>query len=228
MLDDIIDNLAMFLIGFYPQGPIGGLVVNILLMIAAMISGFILGLLLAMGRISKNKLLSKIVTFIIETTRALPLLLVVFWFYFLIPLLAEKPMPVLLSAYISLTFYSAVNQAEIFRGGLEGIDKGQWQASFSTGLSHYQGIVYIILPQVLKMMLPSFAGFAISLFKDTSVVYIIGMIDITQIGIMLSQREPEKLIFSYFMIAFLYFIVCFALSKFSEKCLTKYSAPVQK
>ncbi len=217
MLADIPNLIKMFLIGPFPQGPLGGLAINILLAVITMASGFILGLFLALGRISKNIIIRRIVTFVIEITRALPLLLIVFWFYFFIPLLAGRPLPILLSAYLSLTFYSAVNQAEIFRGGLMNINKGQWQVASSTGLSNYQCMVYVILPQVLRTMLPSFVGFFISLFKDTSVIYIIGIIDLTQIGIMLSQREPDKLIFSYILVGMMYFIFCFILSYFAKK-----------
>ncbi|ACL75982.1 amino acid ABC transporter permease [Ruminiclostridium cellulolyticum] len=221
MLADIPNLIKMFLIGPFPQGPLGGLAINVFLAVITMASGFILGLFLALGRISKNIVIRRIVTCVIEITRALPLLLIVFWFYFFIPLLAGRPLPILLSAYLSLTFYSAVNQAEIFRGGLTSIDKGQWQVASCTGLSHYQCMTYIILPQVLRMMLPSFVGFLISLFKDTSVIYIIGIIDLTQIGIMLSQREPDKLIFSYILVAMLYFILCFILSHFAKKWESK-------
>lgn len=217
MLANISNVIKMFLIGPFPQGPLGGLAINVLLAVITMASGFILGLFLALGRISKNIIIRSIVTCVIEITRALPLLLIVFWFYFFIPLLAGRPLPILLSAYLSLTFYSAVNQSEIFRGGLTNINKGQWQVASSTGLSHFQCMVYVILPQVLRMMLPSFVGFFISLFKDTSVIYIIGIIDLTQMGIMLSQREPDKLIFSYILVAMLYFIFCFILSYFSKK-----------
>lgn len=217
MLADIPNVIKMFLIGPFPQGPLGGLAINILLAVITMASGFILGLFLALGRISKNNIIRRIVTCVIEITRALPLLLIVFWFYFFIPLLAGRPLPILLSAFLSLTFYSAVNQAEIFRGGLMNINNGQWQVASSTGLSHYQCMVYVVLPQVLRMMLPSFVGFFISLFKDTSVIYIIGIIDLTQIGIMLSQREPDKLIFSYILVAMMYFVFCFILSYFAKK-----------
>ncbi|MCL2151423.1 MAG: amino acid ABC transporter permease [Oscillospiraceae bacterium] len=217
MLSDIPNLIKMFLVGSFPQGPLGGLAINAFLAIVTMASGFVLGLLLALGRISKNTLTSRIITFVIETTRALPLLLIVFWFYFFIPLFAERPLPTLLSAFLSLTFYSAVNQAEIFRGGLMNVAKGQWQVAYTTGLSYVQCMINIILPQVLRMMLPSFAGFFISLFKDTSVIYIIGIVELTQVGIMLSQREPDKLVFSYILVAAMFFGICFILSFYAKK-----------
>ena len=146
----------------------------------------------------------------------MPLILLVFWFYFMIPLFAGKPMPILLSAYLSITIYSAVNQAEIFRSGFVNIGKGQWQVAECTGLSYFQSVVYIILPQTLRMMLPSFVSFFISILKDTSVISIIGVIDLTHIGRMVSQRDPSKLIYSYVVMGVLYFIFCFALSRLAK------------
>lgn len=216
-MTDVFKIVKMFLIGTYPNGGLGGLAINILLALLTMVSGFILGLFLALGRISKRKAISKTVAFIIELVRALPLLLLIFWFYFLIPLFMGRTLPLFLSAYLSVTLYSAVNQAEIFRGGFMNINKGQWQVASCMGLSYYQCIIYVILPQTLRMMLPSFVSFFISLFKDTSVISIIGLIDLTQIGKMLSQREPDKIVLSYIIMAILYFIICFALSRVAKK-----------
>ena len=166
-MNEFLNNLKFFLVGPYPNGELGGLAINLILSLATMVSGFVLGLLLALGRISGNRLLKGVCSFVIELIRAMPLILLVFWFYFMIPLFAGKPMPILLSAYLSITIYSAVNQAEIFRSGFMNIGKGQWQVAECTGLSYFQSVVYIILPQTLRMMLPSFVSFFISILKDT-------------------------------------------------------------
>ena len=216
-MEDALNLIKMFLIGPYPNGSLGGLAINIFLAMTSMASGFVLGLFLALGRLSANRVVRGVVTLLIETTRALPLLLIVFWFYFFIPLLVGRPLPILLSVYLSFTFYSAVNQAEIFRGGLMNVNQGQRHVASCTGLSPYQCMRYIILPQVLKMMLPAFISFFVSLFKDTSVAYIIGVVDLTQIGIMLNQREPDKFLLSHMLIAVLYFVFCLFLSRYAKK-----------
>lgn len=215
-MTDLLKDIKFFLIGPFPQGDFGGLAVNLFLALLTVVSGFILGLILALGRISENAVIRNFSTILIETIRSLPLILVIFWFYFIIPLFMGKPMPSLLSAYFSVTLYSAVNQAEIFRSGFMNINKGQWQVAQCTGLSRSQCILYVILPQTLKLMLPSFVGFFISLFKDTSVISIIGIIDLTNAGLILSQREPEKLVFSYIVMGGLYFIFCFVLSRIAK------------
>ena len=213
----VSNEIRMFMIGSFPNGNLGGLALNILIALFTIFSGFILGLFLALGRLSKNTAINHVATFVIETMRALPLLLIIFWFHFFVPLFIGRPFSPFWSAYFSLSLYSAVNQAEIFRGGLKNVANEQWQVAKSTGLSYRQSLIYIILPQVVKMTLPSFVSFFISLFKDTSVIYIIGIMDLTQMGIMLSQRHPSKIIFSYILVATFYFTICFALSLYAKR-----------
>ncbi|MBQ7896492.1 MAG: amino acid ABC transporter permease [Oscillospiraceae bacterium] len=214
---DFFNTLKFFLVGPFPVGAVGGIAINIFLALLTMAAGFLLGFVLALGRISKSFILRKLCTILIETVRATPLMLLVFWFYFIVPLFASRPMPILFSAFLSISLYSAVNQAEIFRTGFANVDKGQWQAASSTGLSKLQCMVYVIIPQVLRNMLPSLVGFFISLFKDTSVVTIIGIIDLTHVGLMLSQRNPSFLLYSYLIMALMFFVCCFALSRLAKK-----------
>ena len=216
-MTDFWNNIKFFLVGAFPNGEFGGLVINLFIAVLTMATGFIVGIFMALGRISENLILKKVCTFIIETIRAMPLVLIVFWFYFIIPLFMGRTAPLLLSAYLSISLYSAVNQAEIFRTGFLNINKGQWQIAECTGMSYSQCIIYIILPQTLKMMLPSLVGFFISLFKDTSVITIIGIIDLTHVGLMISQRDPSKLVPSYLIMGVIYFVFCFALSRIEKR-----------
>ena len=219
---EFLNDLKFFLIGPFPTGALGGLAINFILAILTMVSGFIVGLILALGRISKVFVVRRICAFIIDIVRALPIMLVVFWFYFIVPLFAARPMPLLYSAFLSISLYSAVNQAEIFRAGFMNVDKGQWQAAASTGLSRSQCISSVIFPQAIRKTLPSLFGFFISLFKDTSVVTIIGIIDLTHVGSMISQRNPSKLLFTYLMMGLLFFISCFGLSKLAKRIEAKH------
>lgn len=221
---DFFNTLKFFLLGPFPNGAVGGLAINLFLALVTMLSGFVLGLILALGRVSGCFILRKLCSFLIETVRALPIMLLVFWFYFIVPLFAARPLPILFSAFLSITLYSAVNQAEIFRAGFMNIDRGQWQAAASTGLNRLQCLVYIIIPQTLRRMLPSLVGFFISLFKDTSVVTIIGIIDLTHVGLMLSQRNPSFLLYSYLIMGLMFFVFCFALSRLARKIEQKHRA----
>jgi polar amino acid transport system permease protein len=214
---DILQILKLFLIGPYPNGEIGGLFINLFLAVTSLGTGFVFGLFLALGRTGSNRIIAFICASIIDITRATPLLLIIFWFYFFIPSLLGQSVSLIFSAYISLSLYSTVNQAEIFRGGLLSISRGQYHAAFSTGLNSTQTMIFVILPQILRMMLSSFVSFFMSLIKDTSVIYIIGIVDLTQIGVMFSQRQPAKLLLSYLIVGILYFIVCSILSKVAKR-----------
>lgn len=209
--------LKFFLIGPFPNGAVGGIALNFFLTITTLLTGFVLGMLLALGRTSKYRILRAPCTLVIEVARSIPLLLIAFWFVLVVPLLIGQAVPGLLTAYLAIALYSAVNQAEIFRGGILSIDKGQYQAAACTGLSKLQCMTSIILPQVFHKVLPSYVGFIISLFKDTSLVTIVGLIDLTYAGTMVSQRYPSDLFLCYGIMALMYFIVCFVLSKVASR-----------
>lgn len=209
--------VKFFLLGTFPKGALGGLAINLILAVTTMAAGFIGGLLLALCRTSKTASLRAAAAAFIELFRAIPLMLILFWIYFLVPLFAGKPMPILLSAFIAIGIYSAVNQAEIFRSGIMNVDKEQWQVAASTGLSKVQCVRYIILPQAVQKMYPSFVSFFISMFKDTSIATTIGVIDLTRAGLMYSQNYPSEFFLSYGLMAALFFVICFALSRFAKR-----------
>lgn len=209
--------LKFFAVGQFPNGPIGGLAVNIILALSALACGFVLGMLLALGRLSGGRLLSRACTLIIEVLRALPLVLIAFWFVLTIPLIMGRPLPGLLTALMALSLYSAVNQAEIFRAGISSVDKGQWLAASSTGLSRFQCMLHVVLPQMFRAVMPSYAGFFISLFKDTSIVTLVGLIDLTTAGVMVSQRYPGQMFASYALMAVMFFVICLLLSVASKR-----------
>ena len=217
-----IDLLLKFmLVGPFPVGAVGGLAINVFLAITTMASGFVIGLAMALANTSRFAALRGVMRAIIAWFRAMPLVLILFWIYFLVPLFAGKNMPILFSAFIAITIYSAVNQAEIFRSGIMNIDKGQWQVAASTGLSRFQCLRYVILPQVLHKMHPSFVSFFISMFKDTSIATTIGVIDLVKAGMMVSQKYPDQLFLSYFLMAALFFVICFALSRYAKRLETR-------
>ena len=218
---DMYHLFKFLLVGPFPAGALGGLTINVLLAVTTMASGFVIGLLMALVRTSRFTVLRGITAGIIAVFRAMPLMLILFWIYFLVPLFAGKTMPIFFSAFIAITIYSAVNQAEIFRSGIVNVDKGQWQGATSTGLSRFQTLRYVVLPQVLHKMHASFVSFFISMFKDTSIATTIGVIDLVKAGMMVSQKYPSQLFLSYFLMAALFFVICFALSRYAKRLEVK-------
>lgn len=219
MLDynNLLRFIKFLVVGPFPDGSLGGLAMNLSLTLICMLTGFFLGLCIALGRLSKRKIIKSLCFGFVEAVRSTPLLLIIFWFYFFIPNVLGKSISIFFSSIISLTVYSAAYQAEIFRGGFQSIPHGQVQGAMATGLNYLQVVMFILTPQTIKIMLPSFISFFISLFKDTSVTYIIGIIELTQTGVIISQRTPEKLFLSYACVGSLFFIFCYLLSIYARK-----------
>lgn len=213
----LIGMLKFMLVGPFPDGSFGGVALNFSLTGIGMAVGFVLGLFIALGRLSKQKYISYPCLILVELTRATPLILIIFWFYFFIPNVLGKSVSIFFSSAVSISAYSAVYQSEIFRGGFQSISHGQLEAALSTGLKYYQVIFFIYIPQTIKIMLPSFASFFISLFKDTSVTYIIGIIELTQTSVIISQRVPERLVSAYALAGIIYFVFCYIMSRYSQK-----------
>lgn len=205
-------NWKFYLIGAYPVGEIGGLFLNISMAIFSLLISFIIGSILGLGRLSCRRYISYPCSLYIEIIRATPVILIIFWFYFFIPSILGKNISLFWSAVIALSIYATAYQAEIVRAGVLAVQKGQMEAALSCGMTRFQAIKTIILPQAFKIMIPSFVSFFISLFKDTSVTYIIGVIELTQTGIIVSQRQPDKMFAAYLCMAIGYFVVCYSMS----------------
>lgn len=205
-------NWKFYLIGAYPAGPIGGLFLNISMAVLCLSISFVIGAFFGLCRISCKRYISYPCILYIETIRATPVLLMVFWFYFFIPSVLGKDISLFWSAVIALSIYATAYQAEIIRAGVLAVPMGQMEAALSSGMARFQAIKTVILPQAFKMMLPSFVSFFISLFKDTSVTYVIGVIELTQTGIIISQRQPNRMFAAYICMAIGYFVVCYGMS----------------
>ncbi len=211
------NNFDYFLIGPYPDGPLGGLAMSILLAIGGIFGAFWVGLFFGLMRLSRNALLSWIATVYIEIVRGTPLLMVIFWFYFLAPILLGQSLPEATSALISFIVFTSAYIAEIVRAGVQGLPKGQTEAARSTGLSHYQAMRYIVLPQALRNMIPSFVNQFVSLTKDTSLAYIIGVNELTRTATQVNNRTLNAPTEIFITIAVLYFIICYVLTEISRK-----------
>jgi polar amino acid transport system permease protein len=205
-------NWRFYLLGAYPAGPVGGLLLNISMAIFCLVTSFFVGAIFGLGRISCRRYISYPCTIYIEIIRATPALLLVFWFFFFIPSVLGKNISLFWSSVIALSVYATAYQAEIIRAGVLAVPGGQMEAALSSGMTRLQAHISVILPQAFKMMIPSFVSFFISLFKETSVTYIIGVIELVQTGIIISQRQPNRMFAAYACIAIGFFVVCFGMS----------------
>lgn len=215
----IWDSLRTLLIWRFPDGRaddifmgLGGLSFSIIMSVIAISISFFIGLAVGLGRMSKNNILRIPCMMYIEFIRGNPLIIVIFWVYFFIPVFFNTFISVFWSATIALTIFTGAYIAEIVRGGIQNIPKGQFEAAMSTGLGYYRTMRHIILPQALKQMIPAIVGQFIAIFKDTSLAFVIGVMELTYVAQILNNRLMIYPFEIYTTIAVLYFICCYAMS----------------
>jgi len=210
------NNIKFMLFGMDDQ--IGGLVLTFMIAIIAIIFSFIIGSILGIARYSDIKIIKIPATIYIELFRALPLIMVIFWVYFAIPIVGgaifETKMSVsaLTSAIISFTLFESAYIAEIIRAGLKSIPKGQFEAAKTLGMNPWQTFTLIILPQAYRRMIPAIVSQFVSLFKDTSLVYVIGVVEFFRAATIINNRIYMSFEILSF-VAIVYFICAFTLSK---------------
>jgi glutamate/aspartate transport system permease protein len=181
--------------------------------------GIIFGTLLAMMRLSSHKWLSLPATGYVNLMRSIPLLLVIFWFYFLVPYIgawitgATRPIPVgaFASSVITFTLFEAAYYSEIMRAGIQSIPRGQAWAGYALGLNYWQTMKEVVLPQAFRNMLPILLTQTIILFQDTSLVYVLSITDFLGAASKIAQRDG-RLVEMYIFAALVYFIVSYSLS----------------
>jgi polar amino acid transport system permease protein len=226
----IWDNLRALLIWRFPNGGsteplwgLGGLSMSIFMAVFSISVSFVIGLFVGMGRTSKNNAIRIPCTAYIELIRGNPLIIVIFWVYFFLPIIIKSQIGVFWSATWAMTVFFGAYIAEIVRGGIENIPPGQVEAAQSTGLSYFQTMRKVVLPQALKQMLPAIVGMFIAAFKDTSLAYIIGVTELTTAAYSINNRLMLYPFEIYTTIAVLYFLCCFAMSRYAKHLENKLS-----
>ena len=190
---------------------VGGFVFSVQLTVIATLGGIFFGTLLALMRLSGKALLTGPATFYVNGMRSVPLVMVILWFYLLIPLLIGKPIGAELSAIITFIAFEAAYFSEIMRAGIQSIPRGQVFAGQALGMTYAQNMRLVVLPQAFRNMLPVLLTQTIILFQDTSLVYAIGAYDLlkgfTNAGKIYGRTEE-----AYLLAAVVYFVICFSLS----------------
>jgi len=185
----------------------------------ASLGGLFFGTLLALGRLSPIKPLSTIAAGYVNLMRSIPLVLVLFWFFFLMPQVlqlatgGERPPQIGAerTAIITFIMFEASYFCEIMRAGIQSIAKGQVDSAYALGLSYGQSMRLVILPQALRNMIPVLLTQTIILFQDTSLVYVISATDFTGAASKIAQRDG-RLVEMYLFVAVVYFVLCYTLS----------------
>jgi glutamate/aspartate transport system permease protein len=197
-----------------------GLLFSLQLTLIATIGGIIVGTFLALMRLSGKPFLVYPATIYVNTMRSIPLVMVILWFFLLIPLLIGKPIGADLSAAITFIAFEAAFFSEIVRAGIQSIPRGQVYAGQALGMSYAQNMRLVVLPQAFRNMIPVFMTQTIILFQDTSLVYAIGAYDLLK-GFEIAGKNFGRPIETYLLAAVTYFLICFTLSRIVRRIQQK-------
>jgi general L-amino acid transport system permease protein len=224
--------IGLFLMGLLLKGGLfglpsvestkwSGLPLTLLLSVFGLTAAYPLGVLLALGRQSRMPAIKSLSVVYIETIRGVPLISLLFMSSVMFPLFLPEGITInnILRAQVAIILFTAAYIAEVVRGGLQAISRGQYEAAESLGLNYYQKMRLIILPQALKIVIPPSVGILISAFKDTSLVVIIGLFDLLKTT-QATLSDPRWMGFSveaYIFIALIYFTGCFSMSSYSRR-----------
>jgi glutamate/aspartate transport system permease protein len=166
-----------------------GMELTLLLTALAILGGLALGTMLAIAQVSSVSIVSRLAALYVNLFRSIPLILAVFWFYFLVPLLLGHPVGPFLSVLAGFVFFEGAYFAEIVRAGLQSVRRGQIAAAYATGLSVTQAFLYVVLPQALRNMLPVLLTRGIVIFQDTALAFVVGLTDFMTSASIIADRD---------------------------------------
>src|SRR4249920_4224450 len=209
-----------------------GMRFTIMLTLMATAGGIVIGTLLAMARLSNIPGVSQVSGAYVNLIRSMPLVLVIFWFYFLVPYIgqwitgASRPVQVgaFVSSFVTFTLFEAAYFAEIMRAGIQSIPRGQVGAAQALGMTYLQTMGYIVLPQAFRNMVPVLLTQTIILFQDTSLVYVLSITDFLGAASKVAQRDG-RLVEMYLFVAVVYFAISFGLSSLVKRLQARLTVP---
>jgi polar amino acid transport system permease protein len=210
------DYGLLLLVGQYPNGPLGGLALTVILAVLGVLLAFPLGVLLALARVSRFRWLYWPATGLVYVMRGVPLLMLIFWVYFFLPVLVGRPVSGFSTMLATLVLYEAAYLAEIVRAGIESLPGGQMEAARAVGLSYTQAMRKIVLPQAIYNMVPAMLSQFVSTIKETSLGYVISVNELTFSASQVNSSLLTKPFPVYAVLAVIYFLLCFSLTQFAR------------
>lgn len=212
----IRDNWELLLLGQYPHGPLGGLVNTLILAALALMLAFPLSILLAMARLSPLKSLRYPATVWVYFMRGIPLIMMIFWTYFLVPALIGHNVSGFTTMLCTLVLYESAYLCEVVCGGIKALPAGQYEASRALGLNYFYAIALIILPQALYNSLPSLISQFVSIIKETTLGYVINVQEMTFAANQVNNQLLTKPFPVFFILAITYYLLCHGLTQLAQ------------
>jgi polar amino acid transport system permease protein len=210
-------NLTYFMIGRFPHGPLGGLALTLYLASVSCLLSFLGGLALGLLSVSGSRPLRWLTTAVVNVVRGVPLLMVVFWAYFMLPAMLGQPVAEAYTVIFALSLFTSAYMCGIVRAGIQGVPAGQREAALASGLKPWQVMAYVVLPQGLRNMVPSLVNQFVSLIKDTSLAFIVGVSELTHVATQVNNRTMVYSTEIFIFIALVYFVVCWLFTALSRR-----------
>ena len=184
-----------------------GMWLTLLLTGLSVVGGLVIGVVLALCRTSGIRTLGFLAGSYVNFFRSMPLILVIFWFYFLVPVIVGQPVGGFYSVLVAFVLFEAAYYCEIIRAGIQSVSRGQVSAGKALGLTYLQNMRYVVLPQAIRAMLPVLLTQGIILFQDTSLVYVVGLRDFLVAADIVANRD-NRLMEMFTTVAVVYFALC--------------------
>ncbi|CAQ82262.1 MULTISPECIES: amino acid ABC transporter permease [Photorhabdus] len=224
----IAENWRYLLFGTFPDGPLEGaaltLVISLIAGVISIVLGTVAGVALAMQKGFWVNLLAAVLGFF----RAIPVIMLIFWTYFLLPVMLGMEIPEITTVVCALALITSAYLAHGVKAGIIAIGAGQWQAGLSLGFNRWQVLWYIVLPQALRMMVPSFINQWIALIKDTSLAYIVGVAELSFLATQVNNRSMVYPTEVFLFVAFIYFVMCLTLELAANYIARRFSLQRRK
>jgi polar amino acid transport system permease protein len=219
----LLDNLPYLLLGPFPHGPLGGAALTVVLALSSAILSALLGLAggiaLVLTRGATHGLLLALIGFF----RAIPVLMLIFWTFFLLPMLLHINVPGLATVVCALALIGGAYLSHAVSAGVVAVGDGQWQAALSLGLTRGQALRHVVLPQAVRIMAPSFVNQWVSLVKDTSLAYIVGVPELSFLANQVNNRLMVYPVQIFLLVALIYLVLCTALDWCATRLLAHHT-----
>lgn len=210
-LSILANNLPYLLVGAFPDGPLGGAALSLALALASALASAVLGVALGVALALATGALRGALIVVIGFFRAIPVLMLIFWTYFLLPVLLHADVPGLAAVVCALSLVGGAYLAHSVHAGIRAAGDGQRQAGLSLGLTRRQTVRYVLLPQAVRIMTPSFVNQWVSLVKDTSLAYIVGVPELSFVATQVNNRLMVYPAQIFLFVGVIYLILCTAL-----------------
>lgn len=214
------DDLTYLLWGTFPEGPPGGALLTLLLSLGSGMASAVLGLVFGVLLVLLRGPALAILTAVLGLLRAIPVLMLIFWTYFLLPLLVGVSVPGVFSVMAALSLISGAYLAHSVAAGIRGVGTGQWNAALAMGFSRWGALRHIVLPQSLQMMLPSFINQWVTLVKDSSLAYIVGVNELSFLATQVNARVMVHPMEVFLFGGAVYWVLC-TLLDLASRCAAR-------